>query len=272
MKFASKLICAAGLALLASTAAQADVVINDWYFNQNGTGAAGATKVHENLDFVGQALIVLTPTSLTSFSFTEYALFGVVGHDGQPNSLPGPAWISSTFVASGSGNFSGAFTFAAGALNVFSSLTDSSSSAYSTGATNIGSFSVLPGGGGLVDGTGDPIANGQVTVHVAADTLASGYWLDQAKNDLLSSDVLAFAFTNANPIQDADPDLTVSPLCTLAGLGTDCSTAPDGSRLLFIGDNGQFKLSRIPEPASLALVGIALIAAGATSRKRVAKR
>lgn len=272
MKFVSKLMCAVGLALAATTAAQAGAVINDWYFNRNGTGAAGAVKIHENLDFVGQGMIVLTPTGGGNFSFTEYAAFAVVGRDGLGNSLPGPNYISSTFVGTGTGSFSGAFSFNSGTLNLFTSGSDGSAYAYAGGATNIGSFSVLPGGGGLVDGSGNPTGNGQVTVNMQASSLAAGYWFDPAKNPLVASDTLAFAFTNANPVQNPDPADTVSPLCTLAGFGPTCAGAPAGSAMLFVGNNGQFKLATVPEPGSLALVGLALVAVGGVRRQKARKQ
>jgi hypothetical protein len=65
--------------------------------------------------------------------------------------------------------------------------------------------------------------------------------------------------------------------CEFAGFtGPGCNGGRYANRpreYFFIGSNGQFKLAElneVPEPGTLALFGVALLAAGAVSRKRKA--
>ncbi|MGJ9420861.1 PEP-CTERM sorting domain-containing protein, partial [Massilia sp. CMS3.1] len=140
----------------------------------------------------------------------------------------------------------------------------------------IATFTVMAGGGGLVDASGSPTTNGQVTVFAKADagTLDAGYFFRENGDDLSLESVMAFAFTNANTVGAPD-DLQVSEIaCEFAGYkgagcnGTDYANGPGN---IFLGNNGQFKLAEVPEPGSLALFGIAMLGAGFVSRKRAKK-
>jgi len=284
MNLLSRAACIAGLVASTFGAANAATVVNDWYFNPNGTGLASATTIHEGLDFTGQGFIDITPTGGTSFSFTETAAFRVSTYDGL-TALPTPNFITAYFVASGTGNFSGAFTFnGGGKLFFYSDAVDDLGSTNGVfGANNgtlIGTFDVLAGGGGLVDGSGNPTGNGQVSVNLkaAAGSLANGYWFDPSGQALNST--LAFAFTNANGIQSPSVTTVKELACEGAGYNEAGGFCPSGIYNaggpannrgdLFVGNNGQFKLA-IPEPTSVALIGLALVAAGVSRRRAAVK-
>ena len=276
MKFLKKLSCAAAVAMSFAGAANAGVVLNNWVFNPVGTGFSSGQTIHEYLDVNGNAFIQLNPTSASTFSFNEHAVFniGQADSNGQffPVNYPGGN-ITATFEATGTGAFSGAFQFTGGTIKIYQDSTNnygSTAGIYGANDGNlIGSFNVLMGGGGNVDASGNPISNGQVTVFAKAETgaLAPGYFFRGNGSDLTNESVLSFAFTNANGVTSFTPNLVSEVACDFAGYcAGDAGT--NGNGHFFVSNNGQFKLAEVPEPGSLALFGIAMLGAGVTLRKR----
>lgn len=283
MKFVSKFAVAAVAAYSFAGVANASVVLNDWVFNPSGGGFANGQVINEYLDINGNGFIKLTPTGGTSFNFMEHAVFNISQADSNgilfPQKYAGGN-ISATFVAQGTGNFSGAFSFTGGKIVMYHNTVNGQ---YGTSAgyfgANLGNviaeFDVIAGGGGNVDGTGNPVRNGQISVNAkaVAGSLDAGYFFRGNGVDLSTEDILAFAFTNANTVGRPAPLLVREVACQFAGFGgVGCngsvySNVP-GSHF-FVGGNGQFKLaSEIPEPGSLALLGLAMLGAGVVSRKR----
>lgn len=285
MKLLKKLASAAALTLAFAATASASTVINNWTFNPQGTGASTGTKVQESLDVAGNAYIGLTATGENTFSFKESAAFAILSKDGGKGLGNFANNVTATFQATGTGNFNGAFTFTGGTINIYSSSVNEYGSATPNGVYGantgklIASFTVLAGGGGLVDGSGNPTGNGQVSVFAQALTpggLQPGYFFNSAGVDLSGQDVLSFAFTNANGTGTPDPIAVQEIACEFGGYtgpgcadGTTYTNIPGES--IFVGNNGQFKLAEAPEPGSLALFGIAMLGAGVVSRKRASK-
>ena len=284
MKFMKKLACAAAVAMTMAGGANAATVLNDWVFNPNGGGYTGGQQVNEYLDVNGNAFIQINPTGGSSFSFTEHAVFNIVQADSNgklfPVNYPGGN-ITATFEATGTGNFSGAFTFAGGTIRMYQNETNNQ---YGTTAgyygANLGNqiaeFTVMAGGGGMVDASGSPTNNGQVTVFAKAEagSLDSGYFFRENGQDLSTESIMAFAFTNANTIADPTQTLVDEVACQYAGFtGAGCNGEGYANTpgYFFVGNNGQFKLAEVPEPGSLALFGIAMLGAGVVSRKRAKK-
>jgi hypothetical protein len=287
MTFVKKLICAAAIALGTTGAAIASPVLNNWVFNPVGSGFARGQVINEYLDFNGNAFIQLSSTGGNAFSFKETAVFNVLQADSNGRYFPlnyPTGNISATFQASGSGVFGGEFSFASGTIRIYRNPVGgqyASTNGYY--GANLGEviaeFNVLEGGGGTVDSSGNPTRNGQVSVfaQAAPGMLDAGYFFNSAGRDLSSESILSFAFTNANTLGSPTTRLVSEVACQFAGFtGPGCSGGRYSNKAreyFFIGSNGQFKLAEVkevPEPGSFALFGIALLAAGAVSRKRKA--
>jgi len=288
MKFLKKLTCAAALALSFANANAAvnTAVLNDWVFNPNGGGFAQGQQINEYLDVNGNAFIQLTPTGTNSFSFVEHAVFNIVQADGNAKLFSqnyAGGNISAVFQASGTGTFNGAFTFTGGTISIYQNTTNQ----YATTAgiyganlgTKIASFNVLAGGGGLVDASGRPTSNGQVSVLASAEVgdLKEGYFFNSKGKDLSTESIMSFAFTNANNIAKPSKTLVNELVCEFSGFtGNGCKKnttyANKPGQYFLFSNNGQFKLAtEVPEPGSLALFGIAMLGAGVVARKRANK-
>jgi hypothetical protein len=288
MKLFTKLLCVAGLAL-SMGAAQAGTVLNNWRFNPAGTGYGSATKINEYLDVNGNAFIDLTLTGGSTFSFVEHAVFNIAQHDSSGAlfafAYPGKT-ITATFEAAGAGTFSGGFAFTSGTIRMYVNSTAPGTTDYGSAlgiygadlGNIIAEFAVLPGGGGLVDASGIPTTNGQITVFAKADIgkLDPGFFFRNGGADLALEDILSFAFTNANTVGEPEQLLVDEVACQYAGFtGDGCNANPYANApgdYFFVSNNGQFKLANVPEPGSLALFGIALLGAGVVSRKRAANK
>jgi hypothetical protein len=283
MKFLKKLACAAAVAMTVAGGANAATVLNDWVFNPTGGGYASGQKINEYLDVNGNAFIQINPTGGSSFSFAEHAVFNIVQADSNsqlfPVNYPGGN-ISATFEATGTGNFSGAFSFSGGTIRMYQNATNqygTSAGIYGANQGNmIAEFTVLAGGGGRVDASGSPTNNGQVTVLAKASqgSLDSGYFFRENGQDLSTESIMAFAFTNANTVANPTSILVNEVACQYAnftGNGCNGSAYSNTPGSFFVSNNGQFKLAEVPEPGSLALFGIAMLGAGVVSRKRAKK-
>ncbi|MDB5749431.1 MAG: hypothetical protein JWP72_4279 [Massilia sp.] len=258
--------------------------MNDWVFNPNGGGFTTGQVIDEYLDFNGNAFIQLMPSGGNSFSFREHAVFNIVQADSNGQLFPmnfAGGNVTATFEARGNGEFGGSFTFSGGTIRMYRN-PDNNEYASTDGyfGANLGEviaeFDVL-GGGGLVDESGVPTRNGQVSVfaQAAPGMLATGYFFNSAGQDLSRQSILSFAFTNANTLGTPSTTLVSEVACQYAGFTaggcTETTYRNRPGEYFFIGSNGQFKLAElneVPEPGSLALFGIALLAAGATARKR----
>jgi hypothetical protein len=280
MKLFTKLAATAGLALSMMGSAHADVVLNNWQFNPLGTGVATAQTINEFLNVNGNAFIELTGKTATTFNFIEHAAFNIVQADGNGQLFPlnyAGGNITATFEATGTGFFNGAFTFTGGTIRMFQNPTNNQY-ATTTGmygadlGNEIAVFTVLPGGGGFVDGTGNPINTGAVNVYAKATSMDAGYFFKQDDSDMSFQEVMAFAFTNATGTQSPTANMVSEIACEFSGFCTGPYSNVPGDHF-FVSNDGQFKLTQaVPEPGSLALFGIALLGAGVVSRKRAANK
>jgi hypothetical protein len=245
--------------LFATTPAHAFLL--NWKFDADGAGVnAGKVNILEYMNTLGNTGVAFGPGG----TFNEKAVFVSPSHDGGGSFGASAPELTALFTGAGTVAFGSAFTFTSGTLTMYSDpLKDyQSTSANTYGATNgtpIGTFSLLSGGG-TVDLSGVP--NGQITTLFKATSLAPGYWfMPDGTTDLstlLGTDsfVLGFATTNGSELSNVD-----SNLVTALGLGT--------GPVLYLSNNGQFRLDVVPEPCTMLLFGIGAAGMAVIRRKKV---
>jgi hypothetical protein len=261
-------VAAVWLALALPAPASA-AFLQDWFIDVDGVGGAAPVKIHEWIDTVGAAYI---QNNLGAGTFSEFGAFKGVSHDGGL-AVPGTAELTGTLTATGTFTLGGTVSFTGGTLKIYSDAgNDFASTNGIYGADNgtlIGTFTVLPGGGGPIQASGVP--NGNITALLSSTFLAPGFWFAPDGVTPLSSlgFVLGFATTNASALQNpVDPTIVSEIGCQGLLGGVNCGSIhnlPPGD--LFVSGNGQFRLA-IPEPSSLMLLGGGLLLVGLLRRKK----
>lgn len=270
----------------ALASAPAHAFLLNWQLDPDGAaGTATKTTISEFLDIVGPSYVQTTvPNQTGQFTFNEWGAMYSPGHDGLPGYDGFSGMLSALFTTTGNATLGGQINYTGGIFNVYTA----TPSTYATSAgiygsdtgTLIGTFSVF-GGGGLIDPTGLP--NGMQSLYAIATSLAAGYWFDSAGNDLatmLSQGALEFGFATTNASRIANPTtLGISEIVNqYAGDATFTNCLPGeapslgnpdctGNGEFMISNNGQYRL-QVPEPGTLALMGLGLLGLGFRRRQK----
>jgi hypothetical protein len=245
--------------------------LSNWQLDLTGTGAS-KTTVAEYLDFVGNSFIQTTANAGdpagTFFTFTDQGVFNVTSVDGGAaisTLFPGYEMTAVFSDGGGTGTLGGGISFNAGTLSIYSDNTPNYAVSDGVGGTIfgaddgtlIGTFDLIFGTG-VVDASGIP--NGQLTMAFQATSLAAGYWFDSLGNDLSTNPLLfGFVTTNASRVENATGAVSAEIICQQNGFNCPTGTPFDLPPSAFlVSNNGQYRL-QIPEPGSIALLGLGLL-------------
>lgn len=289
------------LPLAAVSVPASAVFLQDWYFDPDGpTGPRQPVLINNTLDFNGVSFVQTTlpppptfPPSGTTFTFSDNGTFNFQAYDGGTPLLTGgtlsdgvtPNPASNAEVTGilqnthGTGIISGNasnVTFSDGVMKIYSD-THNNYAANTTGAgifygasdgTLIGTFAVLPGGGGSID-AGSALPNGYLNILGTATQMAPGYFfMSDGATDL--SDwvdtglVLGFVGSNAMPIANPSNNVKTQIVQKMADYNPanlNFNKAPNN----FVVTNGgslQLDVLSVPEPGAAALVGLGLAGLG----------
>lgn len=236
-------------ALVLSTGAHAAA----FWFDADAGGAAAPIRVTQYIDYIGALDVSNTYTGPTSFNFTQTAQGFMAGYDAVPNGFHSlsAATVSALnnvgFMLSGGGfgTLGNTISFNSGTVTFFSP-------AFSS---QIAQFNIT-GGGAAIDAVGGVVGASALNAHLSS--VLPGYFFKDI-GGVMGSDV-------AGMTDFGDTNLLVA-----SNLLKGATTVDQFGRPLTIhfGSNGQAVFS-IPEPASIALIGLGLLGAGFLRRRRQA--
>lgn len=256
-------------AAFVSSNAQA-AFLNDWFIDTNGNVAGGDQLViSEGVKTEGTALVTNVFSDASHFTFNEAATFTAFGANTPTVNFTND--LRGEFTGTGSG-------VVGSPLGTLSFNSGGTLKLYDSANINIGIFSLVSGSAALAGGSVLP--NGLVSLAFKAISLEYGYFFtDATKNVDLASIVdnptgLLFGFATTNASLVTGQSAIAGVVGANQTLYTDTfgaafdPTNAYGMNTLALENGGQYRF-QVPEPGSLALLGLGLLGVGMAGRRKL---
>ncbi len=274
----SALLASAMIAGVYATPASANIDISNWQLSLPGILDTGINQ----LNFGGESYVANTATTTPGiYTSTDTGVFNIGQYNNGNTLRLNNGQLTGVFQATNLTNLNGStpsYVFTGGTFSLYynPTYTYGTTSANLYGAqtgTQIANFNIqVTGnpntGGGFLNADGSPTANGTVTVFSAPPASLTGSPFLNSLGVALSQNILlGFVTTNASEDTSANAsNYTIDPNLVLA-LSGSTGTVNNVPTDMFITNGGQFKLQYVPEPATLALMGIGLVGIAASVRR-----